>query len=52
MKAVEKAVCVIGILLMMWVLISWADVLCHNSPSNPSEPHNWNMFVIMTDVGK
>ena len=51
MKAVEKAVCVIGILLMMWVIGSWGDVLMHNSPRNPSDPHDWNLFVIMTEMG-
>ena len=50
-KKLEKIAVVLLIAFFIWVLVSWADVLCHNSPRNPSEPHDWNAFVLLTETG-
>lgn len=35
---------------LLWLLVSWIDVCCHNDPFiEDGEPHSWNAFVVMTD---
>jgi hypothetical protein len=51
MKVIERIAYIIGILMVLWILISWADVLMHNSPRNPSDPHDWNLFVLVAEIG-
>lgn len=46
----EKGLIVFGTLLMLWFLISWADVLAHNEPGSTSQCHDWNAFQIMVNA--
>lgn len=33
--------------LLLWILVSWADIVADNSRSNPQHSE-YNMFVLMT----
>ena len=53
MKMVIDAVStVLAIILLIWFLASWMNVLACNGPSNSADPADWNAFVIMTEVVK
>lgn len=44
-KAIERIICIVGAILMAWLLASWADVVLHNTTVNPIyQP--WNFFVL------
>lgn len=45
--------CVIFLSLVMWLIVSWIDVLMHNDPLTGD--HNYmpaNAFVVMTQIGR
>lgn len=51
MKAVEKCLTVITIIFVLWVLVSWVDVINHNNPvDQDGMPADWNTFVLLTNV--
>lgn len=34
--------------LLIWMLVSWADIVADNSYPNPQH-YSWNSFVVMSD---
>ena len=53
MKDYAYNIAIVGILCMfLWIAVSWVDVLCHNEPDDITEPHPWNVFVLMTETFK
>ena len=50
MKTVERVLSLITIIFILWVLISWVDVINHNNPDDNSRPADWNTFVVLTEV--
>lgn len=51
---VAKNMCTILVVaLLIWMMVSWADVIFHNNPSeNDGSPSSWNAFVVLTEVGE
>ena len=47
---ISSMLTVIIVVLMIWILISWANVLCHNGYGADGEPADWNAFMIMTEA--
>jgi len=52
MKLVEAVSATVSVIIFIWFLASWINVLSCNSPRNPTEPADWNAFVVMTEVVK
>ena len=52
MKIIEKVAAVVFTLFVLWVLLSWVDVVAHNDPYANEQPHTWNCFVLMTEAVK
>lgn len=53
MKTLEYGATIIMIVFLAWMLVSWADVIFHNNPSeNDGSPSSWNAFVVLTEVGE
>ena len=50
MKSIEGFITVSSAIFLLWILISWADVLMHNAPTSTGEPHDWNAFVLLTEI--
>ena len=51
-KIISSAITVITVALLLWILISWANILCHNGYEDDGKPSDWNAFVIMMEAGK
>lgn len=53
MKVIGKVLAVIGIILMLWVMISFIDINFHNSPfsSDYQNYADWNFFSIVFGAG-
>ena len=50
-KILEYTATVIMAIFLAWMLISWVDVINHNSPFDADGgPSGWNAFVILTEV--
>lgn len=47
MKIIKTVVLVIGITLILWLFVSWAEVVSQNLKPNPVY-HKWNAFVLIT----
>ena len=48
---IASTITVIAVALMLWILISWMDVLMHNDPwTGDRQYHNWNAFMLLTEV--
>ena len=47
MKLLTIAGVVLGSLIIMWILLSWANVLLHELDGNPA---TWNCFDILVRV--
>jgi len=52
MKLVEAVSATVSVIIFIWFLASWINVLSCNSPRNPTEPAGWNAFVVMTEAVK
>lgn len=45
MKRIGQVINVVGIAWFMWLLLSWVDVILHNTTLNPVyQP--WNLFTL------
>lgn len=53
MKVIGKVLAVIGIILVLWVMISFIDINFHNSPfsSDYLNYADWNFFSIVFGAG-
>lgn len=38
------------LIFVLWIFISWVNVMMHNEPDDMSEPADWNLFKIITEV--
>lgn len=47
---VYDTIVVLSACILIWILISWADVVANNSPYQDGQPHSWNVFVVLTEV--
>jgi len=50
LKKLEYLGVIIFTVFMLWILVSWADVLMHNSPSNPTDVSRYNAFVVLLGI--
>lgn len=50
LRHIEGFVTVSATILLLWVLISWADVVANNSPYESRQPHSWNAFILLTEM--
>ena len=49
---IVNILCLIGIVLVTWVFISWFDIILKNTPENGYEGYLLvNFFKIITEVG-
>ena len=53
MKTISKILAVVGILLTLWIVISFIDINFHNSPFSEDYLHyaNWNFFSLVFGAG-
>lgn len=52
-KNIEGFVTISALIILLWLLISWGDVIAHNDPvGGDGQPHAWNAFVLITEVGR
>ena len=49
MRLITKSfITTISLIFLLWILISWADVVSHNNPFiDDGDPHWWNAFEII-----
>lgn len=47
-KMINALVCTVGILLAVWLVWSWADVIADNGQPNPIHSE-YNLFVMMVN---
>ena len=43
-KVIKNIMFIIGILVLLWIAVSFIDVILHNSPTTSGETYNWNFF--------
>ena len=48
-KIIERTVCLISCLLILWAVVSWAEVVSKNLKPSPTYA-KWNMWVLVTEV--
>lgn len=49
-KPIETAISLLGALMMLWLLVSWMDVVAHNDPYRGHSYRPWNAFVLLMEV--
>lgn len=50
-KTIEAMITAAAALLLLWILLSWGDVLRHNDPvSGDRQYHKWNAFVALENM--
>ena len=49
-KNIEGFITVSAAIVLLWILISWADVVANNGPYQDKQPHGWNAFVLLTEL--
>jgi len=47
---IYDTIIVLSFCVLLWLIISWGDVILNNAPYQGREPHHWNAFVILTEV--
>lgn len=50
LKNIEGFITVSAAIVLIWILLSWVDVVANNSPYEGRQPHTWNAFVILTEM--
>lgn len=50
-KIIKTVVLVISIAFILWLFVSWAEVVSKNLKPNPTY-NEWNAFVLMTEYMK
>lgn len=50
LKSIEGFITVSSAIFLLWILISWVDVVANNSPYQDGQPHDWNAFVLLTEL--
>lgn len=48
-KIIERGLCIISCLLLLWLFVSWAEVVSKNLKPNPTYS-SWNAWVLITEV--
>ena len=48
MKKIRTIIGIIGVLLVLWIMVSYIDISAHNSPFTPDfkDYSSWNFFTI------
>lgn len=49
---ISSIITVITVVLVLWVLLSWANVLANNGPYDDGEPASWNAFIVLTEAAR
>lgn len=49
---ISSTLTVIAVALVLWILLSWANVLANNGPYDDGEPASWNAFVVLTEAAR
>lgn len=49
-RMIYDTIIILSACALLWLLISWGDVLMHNAPTSTGEPHDWNCFVLLTEI--
>lgn len=49
-RMIYDTVIVLSACILLWILVSWVDVVANNSPYQDRQPHSWNAFVILTEM--
>ena len=52
LNRIYNVMVVISVIVMFWLLLSWFDVIIHNTPSGGYEYSSWNVFEIMLNCTK
>ena len=47
---IYDTIIVLSFCVLLWLIISWGDVILNNAPYQGREPHQWNAFVVLTEV--
>lgn len=52
MKTFQKAICLWGILILIWVSLSFGEVVAQNKPATGRPTYSsWNMFQMISEEG-
>lgn len=46
MEAAKNICIILAVALLIWMMVSWADVLASGLSQ---DPHAWNIFVVLTE---
>lgn len=46
LKIITDILCVLMLLVGAWALVSWAEIVCHNSMTDPIYSA-WNLFALL-----
>ena len=49
---ISSIITVITVVLTLWILINWANVLAHNGYGSDGNPADWNAFVVLTEAAR
>lgn len=49
-STISAAFTVAMIAFILWILVSWVNVVAHNSPCDDGEPADWNAFVVFVEA--
>ena len=51
LRNIEGFLTISALIILLWLLISWGDVIVHNDPrGGDGQPHAWNAFVLLTEL--
>ena len=48
--AIDIISTVLAVILLVWFLASWMNVISHNDPDDTGAPADWNAFVVLTEA--
>ena len=52
-KTIKYTSTVFTIIVLLWIMMSWVDVINHNDPfETDGSPSGWNAFVVLTEVAE
>lgn len=50
MKTLQKAICLWGVLILIWISLSFGEVVAQNKPATGRPVYsNWNIFQMMEE---
>jgi hypothetical protein len=41
---------IVATIILLWVFLSWINVICHNSPGQDHSLWSWNFFTVVLGV--